>query len=78
MSDRVLLSVLAVAAVAAIAVAAIWPQGYGARSPGPFGHAPIQQTPQMQAAMAHEAANRKAKQNGGPVAAAIAGLRPTQ
>ncbi len=78
MSDRALLSILAVAAVAVVALAAIWPQGYGARSPGPFGHTPIQQTPQMQAAMAREAANRKAKQNGGPAAAAIAGLRPTQ
>jgi hypothetical protein len=78
MSDRVLLSLLAVAAVALVALAAVWPQGYGARSPGPFGHTPIQQTPEMQAAMARAAHKQKPKQSGGPGAGAVAGLRPTQ
>jgi hypothetical protein len=32
----------------------VWPQGYGARSPAPFGHTPIQQTPEMQAALQRE------------------------
>lgn len=38
-------------AVMIIALALVWPQGIGARSPGPFGHTPVQQTPEMQAAM---------------------------
>ena len=38
MSDRVYLSALGLAAAAMIALALVWPQGMGARSPGPFGH----------------------------------------
>ncbi len=44
MSDRVLLPLLGLAAVLMIALAAVWPQGLGARSPGPFGHQPMQKT----------------------------------
>lgn len=51
MLDRLYLPMLALAAVAAIALAAAWPQGYGDRSPGPFGSTPVQRTPAMQAAM---------------------------
>ena len=36
------------------ALAAVWPQGLGARSPGPFGHTPVQQTAQAKAAMQRE------------------------
>ncbi len=61
MSDRIFFSVMAVAAVAMILLASIWPQGLGARSPGPFGHTPLQQTPAMQAAMAQEAAKAQKK-----------------
>ncbi|QUD87499.1 hypothetical protein [Phenylobacterium montanum] len=78
MSDRVFLSILAVAAVVAIVLAALWPQGYGARSPAPFGHTPIQQTPEMQAAMARETAHLKAKKGERPDSAAITGLRPSK
>ncbi|MDR3509410.1 MAG: hypothetical protein P4L64_16075 [Caulobacteraceae bacterium] len=79
MSDRIFLPVLALAALAMIALACVWPQGYGARSPAPFGYAPIQQTPEMQAAMARQAARNKAKHTGVKAApAAAAGLRPTQ
>ena len=46
--------VLGLAAVAAIVLSLVWPQGLGARSPGPFGHMPVQQTPEMQAAMKRE------------------------
>jgi hypothetical protein len=76
MSDRVLLSLAAGAAVLLIAFASIWPQGYGARSLGPFGHTPIQQTPEMKAAMAREreAEIRRHAAN----AAAAGGLRPGQ
>ena len=45
---------LALAAAAAIALSLVWPQGLGARSPGPFGSTPVQQTPAMQAAMKRE------------------------
>ncbi len=75
MNDRVLLSIMAALAVVLIGFAAVWPQGYGARSPGPFGHTPIQQTPEMKAAMARAAAAEYARKHGG--AAAIAKLRPT-
>jgi hypothetical protein len=61
-----------------IALATVWPQGYGARSPGIFGQTPIQQTPAMRAAMAREAARIKAKQSGVQGPSAIAGLRPGQ
>ena len=46
--------VLGLAAAAAIVLSLVWPQGLGARSPGPFGHTPVQQTPEMQAAMKRE------------------------
>jgi hypothetical protein len=51
MSDRIILSLLALVAVLMIGFAAIWPQGLGARSPAPFGHLPLQQTPEMKAAL---------------------------
>jgi hypothetical protein len=54
MLDRLFLPILALAALAAIGLSLVWPQGLGARSP--FGHAPIQQTPEYQAAMKRETA----------------------
>ena len=71
MFDRFTLPLIALAALAIIAFAMIWPQGYGARSIGPFGHTPVQQTPEMQAAMKREydqAMRRQAE-----AAAAVAG-----
>ena len=47
MPDRILLPFLALIGLALIALSLVWPQGYGARSPGPFGSVPIQQTPEM-------------------------------
>jgi hypothetical protein len=58
MSDRMTLTLLAAFAALMIGFAAIWPQGLGARSPGPFGHTPVLQTPAMRAALAR--ANAKA------------------
>ena len=78
MSDRIVLPILTFSALAMVALATVWPQGYGARSPAPFGHTPIQQTAQMRAAMEREAARLRAKQSGAQSAAALAGLRPTQ
>jgi hypothetical protein len=62
MFDRFFMPVMALLAVAMVALALVWPQGYGARSPAPFGATPIQQTPEMRAAMKREqeAANRRA------------------
>jgi hypothetical protein len=54
MLDRLYLPFLGLVAVAAIALALVWPQGLGARSPAPFGHTPLQQTPEMKAAMQRE------------------------
>ncbi|MBX7248325.1 MAG: hypothetical protein K1X35_04660 [Caulobacteraceae bacterium] len=39
--DRWFFGGLLIAAVLMIALAAVWPQGIGARSPAPFGHAVI-------------------------------------
>ena len=64
MLDRLYLPLLAAATLAVIALAMVWPQGMGDRSPGPFGHTPIQQTPEMQAKMKreHEAAQERLQQ----------------
>ncbi|MDP1873079.1 hypothetical protein [Phenylobacterium sp.] len=51
MLDRFFFPLMAIVAAMIIALALVWPQGIGARSPGPFGHMPVQQTPEMQAAM---------------------------
>lgn len=39
MSDRLFYPLAALVAVAMIALGLMWPQGFGARSPAPFGHA---------------------------------------
>jgi hypothetical protein len=54
MLDRFFLPFVALAALGAVGFALVWPQGLGDRSPGPFGHEPIQRTPAMQAAMKRE------------------------
>jgi hypothetical protein len=63
MLDRLYLPVLALAAAIAIAVAMVWPQGLGDRSPGPFGHEPIQRAAAVQAAMKRENDAAKARVN---------------
>jgi hypothetical protein len=52
MPDRVLMPLMGLAAVLMIALALVWPQGVGARSPGLFGHTPVQQTAAAKAARA--------------------------
>jgi hypothetical protein len=54
MLDRLYMPLLALAALGAIALSLVWPQGLGDRSPAPFGHTPVQQTPEMKAAMRRE------------------------
>jgi hypothetical protein len=54
MLDRLYMPLLALATLAIIAFAMVWPQGLGDRSPGPFGHNPVQREPAMQAAMKRE------------------------
>jgi hypothetical protein len=73
MSDRVFFSLAALLAVLMVALAAVWPQGLGARSPGPFGHpvAPVslaQHAAITRATAAKIAANPRA-------AATVLGLR---
>ncbi|WP_297506980.1 hypothetical protein [uncultured Caulobacter sp.] len=41
-------------AAALIALSLVWPQGQGDRSWGPFGHMPVQQTPEMKAKIQRE------------------------
>jgi hypothetical protein len=64
MLDRLYLPFLALAAALVVALALVWPQGLGDRSPGPFGHEPIQRTPEMQAAMKRqtEASEKRLKE----------------
>lgn len=54
MLDRLFLPLLGLLTIATIALAMVWPQGLGARSPAPFGHAPVQQRPEVQEAMRRE------------------------
>ena len=61
MSDRLFFGGLTLVAAALIALAMVWPQGLGARSPGPFGSVPVQQRPEVQAAMRREAAANNAR-----------------
>ena len=65
MLDRLFMPVLTLAAIAAVALAMVWPQGFGDRSPAPFGSMPVQRTPAMQAAMQREtiAAQRRNNQS---------------
>jgi len=64
MLDRLYLPLLGLLAAAAIALSLVWPQGLGDRSPAPFGHTPVQQTPAMKAAMDREteASERRIRQ----------------
>ena len=61
MLDRFYMPALGLAALAAVALALVWPQGLGDRSPGPFGHPPVERTPEARAAMkrATEASERR-------------------
>jgi hypothetical protein len=63
MLDRLYMPALILAAIAAVALASVWPQGYGDRSPAPFGSTPIQRTPAMRAAMQREAAAAQRRTN---------------
>lgn len=63
MLDRLFFPILILATAGLIALGLVWPQGLGDRSPAPFGSTPVQQTPQMKAAMQRqaEAAQRDAE-----------------
>ena len=63
MLDRLYLPILGVLAAAAVALALVWPQGLGDRSPGPFGHEPVQRSAAMQAAMRRETRASEARIN---------------
>ena len=54
MLDRLFLPALIALTIGLVGLAMVWPQGLGDRSPGPFGHTPEQQTPEMKAAMSRE------------------------
>ena len=65
MSDRIFLSLSALAAIFMIALALVYPQGLGKRSPAPFGHVPVYEE--------HAAAAKAGKAK--PARPAQAGLR---
>ena len=54
MPDRIFMPLMALIGLAMIAFSLVWPQGYGDRSPGPWGTVPIQQTPEMRAKIKRE------------------------
>ncbi len=54
MPDRICLPLMGLIALVLIAFSLVWPQGQGARSWGPFGHTPVQQTPEMKAKIQRE------------------------
>jgi len=54
MPDRVFMPLMGLIAAALIALSLVWPQGQGDRSWGPFGHTPVQQTPEMKARIQRE------------------------
>lgn len=54
MPDRIFMPLMALIGLAMIAFSLVWPQGYGDRSPGPWGSVPIQQTPEMRAKIQRE------------------------
>jgi len=56
LSDRLFFPLITLVIISIVAIAAVWPQGDGARSPAPFGHTPTQQTPAAIAARSREAA----------------------
>ena len=61
--DRFFYPLAGLLALALIGLALAFPQGQGARSIGPFGHTPVQQTPAAQAELRREqAADAKAKE----------------
>jgi hypothetical protein len=45
MPDRVFYPLAVLLSLLMVALAAVWPQGHGARSPAPFGHAVISKPP---------------------------------
>ena len=53
--DRIFYPLAALIAGGLILLAAVYPQGEGARSPGPFGHMPTQQTAAAMALLRHDA-----------------------
>jgi hypothetical protein len=53
--DRLFYPLAALVVAGLIALAMVYPQGEGARSPGPFGHPPTQQTPEAIALARHDA-----------------------
>jgi len=54
MPDRIFMPLMALIGLAMIAFSFVWPQGYGDRSPAPWGTVPIQQTPEMRAKIQRE------------------------
>jgi len=63
MLDRLYMPLLGLATVLIIALAMVWPQGLGDRSPGPFGHEPVQRTAEVQAKMRRAAEESQSRIN---------------
>ena len=70
MSDRLFYPLAALVAVAMIALGLMWPQGFGARAPGPLGHPVV--VPDYVVAEERKAAEDAAKAQAAEAAAAAA------
>ena len=71
MLDRLTIPLIVAAAADVTLLEMQWPQGYGSRSIAPFGHIPVQQTPEMRTAMKLE--YDKAMRRQAEAAKAVAG-----
>ncbi len=76
MSDRLFFPLAGLVALGLVALALVWPQGLGARSPGPFGHAPVQQAQRRAAKAAPPPVLGIAPSAPPPASAAPAGKAP--
>ncbi len=73
MPDRIFMPLMGLIAAALIALSLVWPQGYGDRSWGPFGHMPIQQTREMRAAIQREKDSAARRDEAAKKAAQVSG-----
>jgi hypothetical protein len=78
MPDRLFMPLMGLVAAALIALSLAWPQGQGDRSWGPFGHTPVQQTPEMKARIQKEKDAAIRRDEAAKKAVEAVGQMPTQ
>jgi hypothetical protein len=78
MPDRIFMPLMGLVAAALITLSLVWPQGEGDRSWGPFGHTPVQQTPEMKARIQKEKDAAIRRDEAAKKAVEAVGQMPTQ